>query len=185
MNVPHLKRMTADEFVLWAERQETGRYELIDGMVVQMNAERLVHVRVKFNLAVALHDAFKRAGLSGNVLGDGMAVRINETMVHEPDALVRCGPPLPDDAIIVTDPVIVCEVLSPSTGPVDTGVKLLNYFSVASVQHYLVVNTLKRVVLHYTRGADGKPVMHTLSEGELRLDPPGLTVSLADIFEDA
>ena len=57
MNVPHLKRMTADEFVLWAERQETGRYELIDGMVVQMNAERLVHVRVKFGLAVALHDA--------------------------------------------------------------------------------------------------------------------------------
>jgi Uma2 family endonuclease len=182
MNVPHLKRMTADEFVAWAERQARGRYELIDGMVVQMNPERLVHADVKLNLAVALRAAFKLAGLEGHVLGDGMAVRINETTVHEPDALVRCGAPLPDDTIILTDPIIVAEVLSPSTGPVDTGVKLLNYFTVPSVQHYLVVNTAKRTVLHYARGPDGQPTLRTVSDGDLRLDPPGLTISIAEIF---
>jgi Uma2 family endonuclease len=182
MNVPHLKRMTADEFVLWAVGRETGRYELIDGMAVQMNAERAIHGRVKLNLAIALRAEFNRAGLEGDVFGDGMAVRINETTVHEPDALVRCGAPLPDDTIIVTDPVIVAEVLSPSTGPVDTGSKLLNYFSIPSVQHYLVVNTSKRVVLHYARASDGQPVMRTVGAGELRLDPPGLSIAIADLF---
>src|SRR3972149_507175 len=115
MNVPHLKRMTADEFVLWAERQETGRYELVDGMVAQMNAEQLIHVRVKHRLAVVLANAIAKAGIEAEMMPDGMAVRINETTVHEPDALVRCGPPLADDTIVVTDPNIVAEVLSPST----------------------------------------------------------------------
>jgi Uma2 family endonuclease len=156
MNVAHQKRMTADEFVAWAMRQELGRYELIDGAVVQMNPERLVHARVKLKLALALRAAFDRTGLQGDVLGDGMAVRISETTVHEPDALVRCGPPLADETTLVTDPVVVCEVLSPSTGPVDTGLKLLNYFSIPSVEHYLVVNTSNRVVLHYARGDDGQ-----------------------------
>jgi Uma2 family endonuclease len=182
MNVAHLNRMTADEFVAWAMRQESGRYELVDGMVVQMNPERLVHARVKLKLAMALRAAFDRAGLQGDVLGDGMAVRINEATVHEPDALVRCGAPLPDDTTIITDPIIVAEVLSPSTGPVDTGLKLLNYFSVESVKHYLVVNTSKRTVLHYARGRDGQPTLQTVGEGALRLDPPGLTIKIADLF---
>jgi Uma2 family endonuclease len=182
MNVAHLKRMTADEFVAWAMRQESGRYELVDGVVVQMNAERAIHGRVKLNLAITLRAAFQQAGLSGDVLGDGMAVRINETTVHEPDALVRCGAPLPDETTILTDPVIVCEVLSPSTGPVDTGLKLLNYFALPSVEHYLVVNTSKRTLLHYARGRDGQPTLRTVSEGTLRLDPPGLTIAVAEIF---
>ena len=182
MNVAHLNRMTAEEFVAWAMHQELGRFELIDGVVVQMNPERLVHADVKLNLAIALRAAFRLAGLEGKVLGDGMAVRIDETTVHEPDALVRCGASLPDDTTILTDPVIVCEVLSPSTGPVDTGLKLLNYFTLPSVQHYLVVNTTKRTVLHYARGPDGQPTLRTVSEGDLRLDPPGLTIAVADLF---
>jgi Uma2 family endonuclease len=182
MNVSHLKRMTADEFVLWAERRETERYELIDGMVVQMNAERVIHARVKLELALALKAAFVQAGLQGDVFGDGMAVRIDDATVHEPDAQVRCGAPLADDTIVVTDSMIVAEVLSPSTGPIDSGAKLLNYFNLPSVQHYLVVDTTKRTVLHYTRGPDGAPVMRTVSQGYLRLDPPGLTIAIADIF---
>ena len=182
MNVAHHKRMTADEFVAWAMRQELGRYELIDGMAVQMNAEQLVHVRVKHRLAVALENAITDSGIEAEMMADGMAVRINETTVHEPDALVRCGAPLPADTVILTDPIIVAEVLSPSTGPVDTGLKLLNYFTVPSVQHYLVVNTTKHTVLHYMRGPDGQPTLRTVSEGDLRLDPPGLTIAVADLF---
>jgi Uma2 family endonuclease len=182
MNIPHLKRMTAEEFVTWAMSQERGRYELIDGMVVQMNAEQLIHVRVKHRLAVALERAIAKAGIEAEMMADGMAVRINQTTVHEPDALVRCGAPLSDDTTLITDPAVVCEVLSPSTGPVDSGVKLLNYFSIPSVEHYLVLNTAKRVVLHYARGRDGQPTLHTVSGGELRLDPPGLVLALADLF---
>lgn len=184
MNVPNLKRMTAEEYALWAERQDTGRFELIDGIVVQMNAETVTHVRIKMRIAFALQRALSASGVQGEVLGDGVAVRIADRLVHEPDAMLRLGAPLPGDTLLVTDPVIVVEVLSPSTGPIDTGRKLTNYFLLETVQHYLVVDTAKRLVLHYVRGPDGLPIMRApISTGDIALDPPGISISVADVFE--
>lgn len=184
MNIPNLKRMTAEEYVLWAQRQETGRYELIDGLVIEMNAERMDHMRVKARVANALDRQLRSAQIKGEVCWDGMALRIEDRTVHEPDAMLRLGEPLPGDAVVVTDPVIVVEVLSPSTGPIDTGLKLANYFTLESVQHYLVINTVKRVVQHFVRDRDGKPVMRPLiDEGAIDLSPPGLILTLDEIFE--
>lgn len=174
--------MTADEFVLWAERQERGRYELVDGMIVEMNAEQLGHVRAKWRLASLLQTSLASSGLDGEVLGDGMALRIAERVVHEPDVMVRMGSPLPGSTLHISDPVIVVEVLSPSTGPVDTGTKLVNYFKVETVEHYLVVSTTDQVVLHYRRGADREPVMTMVRSGEIALSPPGLKLAMAEIF---
>ena len=184
MNVPNLKRMTAEEYAEWAERQETGRFELIDGIVVQMNSERAEHAQVKLNVAVALRAALKDLGVAGRVFTDGMAVRISERIVHEPDAMLWLGSSMGRNVVLIEDPLIVVEVLSPQSGPIDTGTKLVNYFSLPSVQHYLVINTVKQLVLHYTRGEDGKPVMRPpVSAGHVELDPPGLAIAIADIFE--
>lgn len=184
MNVSNLKRMTADEYALWAERQETGRFELIDGMVVQMNAETAAHAKVKLNIAVALKLRLKASTLEGTVFGDGMAVRIADAVVHEPDVMLRLGPKVPGHTVLITDPVIVVEVLSPSTGPIDTTVKLTNYFLVETVQHYLVVDTTKQLVLHYIRGDGGQPVMRPpISDGTITLDPPGLSITISEIFD--
>ena len=182
MNIQTPKRMTAEEFALWAERQELCRYELIDGIVIQMNAERLVHARVKHRITVVLEASLKKSGIIGEVYPDGIAVRISDKIVHEPDALLRLGPSLPDNTILILDPLVVVEVLSPSTGPVDTSTKLANYFTVPNLAHYLVVNTTKRIVSHYTRGVDGQPVMKTVSAGEITLDPPGLTLRIDEFF---
>ena len=180
MNLP-LKHMTAEEFVAWAMTQELGRFELIDGVVVQMNAERVGHVRTKFRVAQLLHESLAASELEGEVFGDGMAVKIADRLVHEPDAMLRLGKPLADDCIIVTDPVIVVEVLSPSTGPVDTGTKLINYFRLPSVRHYLVIDTARKVLLHYFRSANGGPELRLIEEGTIDLGD-GLTLGLADIF---
>ena len=182
MNLP-LKHMTAEEFAAWAEAQELGRYELIDGVVVEMNAETSNHAVVKFNVAVALREALKRSGLKGRVYTDGMAVKIADRVVHEPDALLRLGEPLPGNAVLVTDPFIVVEVLSPSTGPVDTGAKLVNYFKLPSVTHYLVVNTAKKVVLHYFRGAEGPPELKVVEGGAIDFEHAGLSLNLTGVFE--
>ncbi len=164
-------------------RQEHGRFELIDGAIVQMNSEAVGHARCKRRVTRALEDAMLAAGFAGEVFGDGMAVKIADRVVHEPDAMLRLGAPLPDEAVLVTDPFIVVEVLSPSTGPIDTGVKLVNYFKLPTVAHYLVVNTTKKVVLHYFRGADGTPELKVIESGSIEFGQPGLTLSLADVFE--
>ena len=84
-----------------------------------------------------------------------MAVKVDDSVVYEPDALVRCGEPLPDDTIKVTDPVIVAEVLSPASLARDTGAKLEDYLRLPSACHCLIVKTENRIVVHHRRGTDG------------------------------
>jgi Uma2 family endonuclease len=93
-----------------------------------------------------------------------------------------CGQPLPADAIEVTDPIVVVEVVSPSSRGIDRGVKLASYFSLPSVRHYLIVDTDKRVVIHHRRDEEGRIGVRILREGPLTLDPPGLSVEVQDIF---
>ena len=64
----------------------------------------------------------------------------------------------------------------------DTSAKLIGYFKLASVQHYLMIDPDTRTVTHHTRGRDGKVSAETLSSGALRLDPPGIAVDLADLI---
>ena len=74
--------------------------------------------------------------------------------------------------------MIVVEVLSPTTAHHDTSAKLIGYFKLPSVRHYLVIDPEVRTVTHYAR--EEMPVI--LTEGELRLDPPGLSLKVADLL---
>jgi Uma2 family endonuclease len=139
-------------------------------------------VIAKRNALIALHNAIGARGLSCQALPDGMSVRVNDRTVYEPDALVRCGPPLPADAIETRDPVIVVEVVSPSSRGIDRGVKLAGYFSLQSVRHYLIVDTDKRVVIHHRRDEGGRIEVSILHDGRLALEPPGLSIDIPDIF---
>ncbi len=176
-------RMTADEFIAWAmDRPEGERYELVKGEIVGMAPERLAHARTKGAVYAALRDAIGAAGLPCEALPDGVSVEIDETTIYEPDALVRCGPELAPDTIRITDPLILVEVLSPSTRAMDAGAKLADYFSLASVRHYLIVRTESGTVIHHEKAGNGAISTRILKEGELRLDPPGIAVPVESLF---
>lgn len=173
---------TADEFIAWALEQPTGRFELESGTVVAMAPERVNHGRAKARAWRALEAAIAARGLGCEAHPDGVTVRIDDRTVYEPDALVRCGTPLPGDAIEVPDPIIVVEVVSPSSRGIDKGAKLSAYFSLPSVRHYLIVDTDRRVVIHHRLDDDGRIESSFLRDGTLSLDPPGLTIEVTDIF---
>jgi Uma2 family endonuclease len=90
-----------------------GRYELHAGTVYAMAPERAGHAAAKFAVQTALRSGIRRAGLPCHMLPDGMTVRIDQQTAYEPDALVYCGPKIPDASVEVPDPVILVEVLSP------------------------------------------------------------------------
>jgi Uma2 family endonuclease len=182
MEQPKGLHFTADEFIAWALDQPEGRFELVNGVVVAMAPERVSHAIAKLNTAIALRDAIGSRSLLCQALPDGMAVRVNERTVFGPDALVRCGPPLPGDAVVVSDPVIVVEVVSPSSRGTDRGVKLAGYFSLPSVRHYLIIDTDQHVVIHHRRGEEGRIEARILHDGPVTLDPPGLAIDIPAIF---
>jgi Uma2 family endonuclease len=175
--------MTVDQFLSWAMAQPDGpRYELVDGQVVAMAPERAVHARRKARIWRALTDAVDGAGLPCEALPDGMTVKIDEHTAYVPDTIVHCGEALPDDTVIVPGPVIVVEVLSPSTATRDTGAKLADYFRLPSLRHYLIVRTDRPTVIHHRRG-DGELIeTRIVTSGAIDLDPPGITLTLAQIY---
>jgi Uma2 family endonuclease len=84
--------------------------------------------------------------------------------------------------VLVPEPVIVVEVLSPSTATRDTGAKLADYFRLPSLHHYLIVRTDRPTVTHHRRG-DGELIeTRIVTSGTVLLDPPGITVDLAQIY---
>lgn len=173
--------MTVDEFLAWAEGQE-GRHELFNGQVYAMAPERAGHARVKYAVQTALLEGIRKAGLPCHMLPDGMTVRIDDRTAHEPDALVHCGPELPADAVEVPDPVIVVEVLSPSTRRIGATRKLAGYFSLPSVQHYLIVDPERLPVIHHQRQDGGTILTRLLSEGTVRFDPPGFEIAIGQLL---
>ena len=184
-------KMTADEFLAWAETlpKEAGKFELWDGEVIvkhgpvgQQNAERSQHWEVKFATGRALFDAVKRAGLPCHVAVDGPTVRFADDKLVEPDVLVYCGEKVPRGTLEVPNPMIIVEVLSPSTGTIDMGVKLQGYFRLPSVQHYLVIDPDRPLVIHHRRGTGDAIETHIVAAPGLRLDPPGLDVDLAEVL---
>ncbi|TPE50741.1 Uma2 family endonuclease [Amaricoccus solimangrovi] len=182
MEEPRPERFTADEFIAWALEQPSGRYELHHGRIFAMAPERVNHARAKAQIWLALRAALAARGLPCEAMPDGVTVRIDADTVYEPDALVRCGPPAPGDATEIDDPVILVEVVSPSSRGVDTGLKLARYFSLPSARHYLIVDTEGRGVTHHRREEDGTITARILRDGEIALDPPGVRVRVADIF---
>ena len=184
-------KMTADEFLVWAESlpKEAGKFELWDGEVIvkhgpvgQQNAERSQHWEVKGAAYRALHDAIKRAGLPCHVAVDGPTVRFADDKLVEPDVLVYCGEKVPRGTLEVPNPIIVLEVLSPSTGSIDMGIKLQGYFSVPGLQHYIIVDPDRPLLIHHKRGLGDAIETRIASGPSLRLDPPGLELDLAEVL---
>lgn len=184
---PKPPRMTADEFMVWAAESLDGgvRCELVGGELVGMAPERLAHTRVKTRVQRALADAIEREGLPCEAVGDGMAVQVSADTVYEPDALVRCGPPLPGDTVRILDPIVVVEVLSPSTRARDAGAKLGDYFQVPSIRHYLLLDTRSGTLIHHARAEDGGIATRIAHDGAVRLDPPGISLEVAALFVGA
>lgn len=181
MSTVSQRRMTVDEFLVWAEGQD-GKWELYNGVPYLMAPERTRHGERKFAVQTALLSAIRRAGLPCHMLPDGATVRVSSTTAHEPDALVYCGSKLPGDTIEVPNPVIVVEVASPSTRKIDASLKLKGYFGLPSVHHYLIIDPEGPPVLHHQRQSDGSIRTCIVADGALQLDPPGLTITIDELF---
>lgn len=182
MNVQAKRKMTVDEYLPWA-LSHSGRYELVRGEVVAQSAERAAHNLAKLGIARALQDAVKKAGLPCTVFTDGMTVRIDDFTAREPDAAVQCGATVDPNVIVLEQPVILVEVVSPSSATADTSEKLAEYFTLHSVQHYLILDPQRATLIHHARRDAGLIETRVHTGGSIRLEPPGLDLDIDDVLQ--
>ncbi len=187
-------KMTVEEFLAWSETQpkENGRFELWDGEIIEkhgaagtMNAQRSQHWDMKIRLYRALYDALAFARIGGHVAVDGASVPMPGGRLAEPDVLVYLGPKVARDTIVVPNPIIICEVLSPGTARFDMTAKFAGYFELPSLHHYIIADPDIGQIIHHARGP-GKTIttqIITDRNTTLILEPPSLHVSLSDVLE--
>ena len=183
MNLVLPTKLTVDEFLAWAVRQKEGKYELFDGRVVMQQPQTWGHVELRTRIFNVLATAIEQSGLPFYAAPDGMTVRVSKHVAFEPDALVAPLPKPERSDLEIPNPVLVVEVLSPSTAKRDLSDKLAGYFQVPSIQHYLVIDPEDREIIWHRRATGGAlEPPRTLREGPLQLDPPSIVVAVADVF---
>lgn len=173
--------MTVDEYLAWAE-DHPGRYELVDGIIYAMSPETVDHAEVKGAIYLALKAGIRERRLPCRALPDGVTVRVDKMISYEPDALVYCGDRLAPETLVVPNPVVIVEVLSPSTRRIDVARKLGDYFRLPSVMHYLIFEAYRPFVIHHGRGDGETVITRFVHQGTIVLDPPGLELRLDAIY---
>jgi Uma2 family endonuclease len=131
---------------------------------------------------MALRQAIREAGLPYQTVADGMAVQIGEFTVYEPDAAIYAGERLPRGTLVIQRPVVIVEVLSPSSAHSDRSAKLVGYFKLESVAHYLIIDPLAQTVQHRSRDSSGEIVAASLTGGTLAITPPGIGIDVTTFF---
>lgn len=183
---PHLPqdRLTPEEFLAWQEERDfEGRYELYDGRVFEMQSERNQHAVAKLEAVFQMRSQLG-GGNPCRAYTDGMAVKLPEGSVFEPDAMIRCGDPLGREATYVTDPAVIVEVISPSNSRLQMLAKQNSYFSCETVQHVVVIDLKMRTLTHTERGPAPDRFLTSLHRGGIvTVDPPGVSLDLDAIFD--
>jgi Uma2 family endonuclease len=171
---------TLDEFRAWHERQPDV-WEFIDGVPKLMAPGSIAHTLIKSNAGRALGNALAETGC--RALVDGAIVEVEGSSLI-PDVVVTCSE-LDFTTPRVDDPIIIVEVLSPSNEKDDIGRKLALYLKVSSLRHYLVIHQDRRLIVHHQRrdDLDGAFLTTIAPPDPLRLEPPGIDISLAAIYE--
>ncbi len=173
------KLMSLDEFLAW-EREQPERHEFDGFTIIAMTGASMAHVKITMNLAFALRQGLRGTGCrplssDAKVIAGGS--------VRYPDIAVTCQP-MADRDDIVPEPVVIIEVVSPSTERVDRGRKKSDYFATASIRQYAIVEQAERLVDLYTRTEAGWVNEVVADEAVLKLSSIGVELSLDTIYED-
>jgi Uma2 family endonuclease len=152
----HPEPVTIDAFDAFVEAQaDTTLFELVEGVIVMMTSPTEVHEQIAGNIGPPLKLAMDSRGC--RTYQGGIRVQRsddpNDRDKARPDVVVRCG--AIGSKTYITDPLVVVEVLSPSTIDVDRGPKLDFCKSLPTIRHIAFIYQDQMRVEHYRRGEQG------------------------------
>ncbi len=136
------------------ERTSFGRWEYINGEIRQMAGGKDDHNAIAMNIGRALGNLL--APRDCRVYGSDMKIHTGDGVNTFPDVAVVCGERqyyLGKEDVII-NPLLVVEVLSPSTRGYDRGDKFDHYKTIHALEEYLLVDQDSARVLLYTRRED-------------------------------
>lgn len=180
MGVP-LHKQSIAEYLAW-ESAQAGRNEFWRGEVFAMVGGKRGHGRVIANLM--RHLGAHLDDTPCQAFSEGMKVQVGEEAVLYPDVFVTCDREFSADQAVFTAPVLVIEVLSPSTQAYDRSKKFAIYRQLESLREYALVDPDTRRVEVFRPAEDRRWKLFDMSDdAELVLESIGCKLSLRAVFD--
>ncbi|MDI1443676.1 Uma2 family endonuclease [Polyangium sp. 6x1] len=179
------KLVTFAEYIAFEEKAET-KHEYRNGEIVAMAGGTLEHASIAGNLAFLLGSQLRDRPCT--VFSSDARVRVPATgLVTYPDLSVVCGKLErdPEHKHTMTNPIVLVEVLSPSTEAYDRGAKFHHYKQIPSLKEYVLVSSEQRLIEVFRRREDGSWSYHdTAEKGAAELTSIGCKLDLDDVYRN-
>lgn len=195
MSLPHSHPRYSVEEYLSLERESEERHEYLDGQIYAMVGESPEHGIICTNISGQLYSQLRgrpcQAFSKDMKVRSGSAPRSGRTqkgLYSYPDLLVVCGELKFHDKHqdVLLNPVLIIEVLSPTTEAFDRGEKWARYQTwLPELSDYLLVSQSKPRVEHYHRQAGGEWLYSLVNglEESLNLHSVDCTLQLIDVYD--
>jgi len=180
---PH-RRLTIPEYLAF-ERQAETKNDYLDGEVFAMAGASRAHNLVAGNVFGEIRNQLR--GRPCEVYTENMRVKTPGDLFTYPDVVVVCGEPKFDDSELDTllNPILIVEVLSPSTEAYDRGIKSERYRAIPSLAEYVLVAQERAHIEHLLRQDADRWLLEELSDLGQTLELPaiGCRLPLVDVYE--
>jgi Uma2 family endonuclease len=182
------KVYTFEEY-LRREEKAVEKHEFYNGKIIRMPGGTNIHSEISTNVVTAIKIAIRVLPIKFRVYNSDLKIRIEPVDVGVyPDALVICKEPefWQNRRDVIVNPLLIVEVLSPSTQAYDRLGKFELYKQLPSFQEYVLVNTDKHSVeTRFQEETDlWRIKTETNVENAVTLRSLGVSISMADIYED-
>jgi Uma2 family endonuclease len=174
------QRMTLAAFLEWDDGTDR-RYQLFDGVPIMMAPATEAHGELTAALAIQIGTRLKRPC---RVISEaGITVQGRSDTYYLADLAVTCVPREPGRRMLA-EPVLIVEVLSPSTSHIDRLRKLADYRTLPSVREILIAFPDERRVEVQRRTADGWRVEDLIGQASITLDACDGPIPLEALYRD-
>ena len=167
------------------ERASEHKSEFLNGEIFAMGGASARHALIVVNTSGELRNLLRDRPCT--VYSTDLRVRASyEGLYSYPDVIVVCGEPkfIDDTFDTLTNPVLIVEVLSPTTKNYDRGEKFEQYRKIADLREYLLVAQDQPHVEHYVKQPDGTWLFSEVENRDSTVYLPSLdcSLSLAEVY---
>jgi Uma2 family endonuclease len=173
------KLWTLEEFLAFDDGTDTG-HQLFEGRIVAMGLPLRGHGALVARLITITASQLKPPG---EVYAGAGIVPINRrNSWYKADLIVTCTPGNYEDQFIV-EPVLVVEVLSPTTSAIDFNRKLPEYQQIPSMRDILLVSSMERLIRHWRRAPNGWTEHGHRRSATMRLSGLPVAIALGELYD--
>lgn len=180
-----LARITPEEY-LHFERQSEIKHEYFDGEIFAMAGASRRHCKISANIMRVIGNQLHKTNC--NVYANDFRVKIKETGLYTyPDIIVTCGKEILEDQVKDTllNPLILIEILSPSTEKYDRGKKFVHYRQIESLQNYVLISQEEPRIEVFQRQPNDQWLFSEKSGLENSIEIPAINylLSLLEVYD--